>query len=148
MSSLKWLSGLSMPEPPGNTSRLDDLDRPTPLPQRVRGATLTPEYLAELDEPVPYVPVDLIEDDGTEAEAVAHVSPPVAALRFSHPAPSPSGDLPALVQMDQAEAHAESRLIKAALAWEASEHGAPWDHADAEDELRAAAHDYRNVVAR
>lgn len=39
MSSLKWLSGLSMPEPPGNPSALDNNDLPA-LPQRVKGATL------------------------------------------------------------------------------------------------------------
>jgi hypothetical protein len=61
-----------MPEPPGNSSALDDLDRPTPLPQRVRGATLTPEYLAELDEPVPYVPVDLAPVSSSQAGVAAH----------------------------------------------------------------------------
>lgn len=62
--------------------------------------------------------------------------------------PTEPAPVPALVQLDQAEAHAESRLIRAALAWAASEHGIPWDHTDAQDELRAAAHDYRKVTSR
>jgi len=72
----------------------------------------------------------------------------VAADRAARGLPEGFVPVPALVQLDQAEAHAEARLIRAALAWEAAEHGTPWDYSDAQDELRAAAHDYRKVTNR
>jgi hypothetical protein len=98
MSSRSWLS---MPEPPGNTSWLDDLDRPTAqpdedyaaeatapvmtpagLPRRERGATLA--GLEDLDAPVPYVPVDL-KTPAARASSQAGL----AAVRYARPAAAP-----------------------------------------------------------
>lgn len=91
---------------------------------------------------------DLATLDDPIRQSLGTVGDEVELLEAA-PVPQPvSEPLPALVLLDQAEAHAESRLIKAALAWEASELGTTWDHADAQDELRAAAHDYRKVTNR
>lgn len=91
---------------------------------------------------------DLATLDDPMRQSLGTIGDEVELLEAA-PVPEPvSEPLPALVQLDQAEAHAESRLIKAALAWEASEHDVPWAHTDAQDELRAAAHDYRKVMNR
>lgn len=75
MSSLKWLSSLgvsidravtrhveaalSEPTPPGNVAAESRAD----LPRRTPGATISPAYLADLDEPIPYVPVSMGIDE-------------------------------------------------------------------------------------
>jgi hypothetical protein len=99
MSSRNWLT---MSEPPGNTSRLADLDLPA-LPQRVRGATLTPEYQAELDEPIPYVPVDVAPRRPSSSQAG------LTAIRFSHSAPGSVAS--SIVQLDALEQLAEKAII-------------------------------------
>lgn len=81
-------------------------------------------------------------------ELAAAEREPIRDSGIEHRSSSPADTAPALVQLDLAEAHAESRLIKAALAWATSEYGIPWDHTAAQDELRAAAHDYRKVTNR
>lgn len=76
--------------------------KPGPLPRRTPLATISPALLAEIDEPIPYLPV----------------SPDTTTLRFSHPAPtntptdavttpnpvSVGGALPSLVELDRSEA--------------------------------------------
>ena len=123
------------------------------LPRRTPGATISPEFLAELDEPIPYVPCDLVPQFSSQAGVAAHQYSPT---RFGAPIPSggavtkpnpaPSDDTtPSLVRLDQADA--AQRLAAAAATLLGRWNGIYTDTGviEARNDLRQALADFRWV---
>jgi hypothetical protein len=144
------------------------------LPQRIPGATLTPEYQAELDEPIPYVLYDGVtayecREQGCDFQIYA-VGPNAAPAYIDEMRDEIDeherkhigtragwiADVPSLVELDRHEAAKEraeqwERVMDAALEWEYADaypdSPAAADATEALDALRVAVRTYREAEA-